>query len=229
MIGRRAEAAALLRAVLEDPADDAVRLVYSDWLEEHGQPLRAEFIRVQIQVAELRLGLATGASEEELAKDSFYQALRQRERKLLGSVLAEGVTCNGYRWSEPLHDLEIQVGYFRHEDFRRGFLAAVGLRRDHLLTHAAELFASHPFTEVRLSDCSPATPALGRPYWRCGSTFLPHDIPSPVFRYLANADPERIDPFVRYPSQELALADLSRACVLFGREQAGLPPLSDRR
>ena len=29
--------AGLLRAVLEDPADDVVRLVYADWLEERGE------------------------------------------------------------------------------------------------------------------------------------------------------------------------------------------------
>jgi uncharacterized protein (TIGR02996 family) len=39
----------LLRAVAAAPDDDAVRLVYADWLDEHGQPERAEFIRVQIE------------------------------------------------------------------------------------------------------------------------------------------------------------------------------------
>jgi uncharacterized protein (TIGR02996 family) len=32
------EAAALLRAVLDHPGDDAVRLVYADWLDEQGDP-----------------------------------------------------------------------------------------------------------------------------------------------------------------------------------------------
>src|SRR5262245_57560395 len=41
---------ALLRAVLEVPADDAPRLVFADWLDEHGHPERAEFIRVQLQM-----------------------------------------------------------------------------------------------------------------------------------------------------------------------------------
>lgn len=39
---------ALLAAILADPADDTVRLVYADWLEENGQTARAEFVRVQI-------------------------------------------------------------------------------------------------------------------------------------------------------------------------------------
>jgi uncharacterized protein (TIGR02996 family) len=40
-----------LRAICENPADDAPRLVYADWLDEHGQPDRAEFIRLQIRLA----------------------------------------------------------------------------------------------------------------------------------------------------------------------------------
>src|SRR5579872_702669 len=40
----------LLRAILENPADDSARLVYADWLDEHGQSERAEFIRVQIEL-----------------------------------------------------------------------------------------------------------------------------------------------------------------------------------
>jgi len=42
------EDAALLAAIRQAPDDDAPRLIYADWLDEHGQPERAEFIRVQI-------------------------------------------------------------------------------------------------------------------------------------------------------------------------------------
>jgi uncharacterized protein (TIGR02996 family) len=47
------EDAALWRAVVADPHDDAPRLILADWLEEHGQPERAEFIRVQCRLAAL--------------------------------------------------------------------------------------------------------------------------------------------------------------------------------
>jgi len=43
----------LLRAICEAPDDDAPRLVYADWLDEHGDPLQAEFIRVQIEMARI--------------------------------------------------------------------------------------------------------------------------------------------------------------------------------
>jgi len=42
---------ALLDAIRAAPDDDAPRLVYADWLDEHGQPERAEFIRVQCELA----------------------------------------------------------------------------------------------------------------------------------------------------------------------------------
>jgi uncharacterized protein (TIGR02996 family) len=47
---------AFLAAIAEDPDDDAARLVYADWLDEHGGPgdaARAEFIRVQCALAAL--------------------------------------------------------------------------------------------------------------------------------------------------------------------------------
>jgi uncharacterized protein (TIGR02996 family) len=37
---------ALLRAVFENPDDDAPRLAYADRLEQHGDAARAEFIRL---------------------------------------------------------------------------------------------------------------------------------------------------------------------------------------
>ncbi|AWM37853.1 hypothetical protein GobsT_41090 [Gemmata obscuriglobus] len=41
----------LLRAVLNDPEDDTARLVYADWLIEHGDRKRGEFIRGQVEAA----------------------------------------------------------------------------------------------------------------------------------------------------------------------------------
>ena len=38
----------LCRAVVDDPDDDHLRLIFADWMEECGDP-RAEFIRLQIR------------------------------------------------------------------------------------------------------------------------------------------------------------------------------------
>lgn len=42
---------ALFRAICEEPWEDTPRLIYADWLEEHDDALRAEFIRVQVELA----------------------------------------------------------------------------------------------------------------------------------------------------------------------------------
>jgi uncharacterized protein (TIGR02996 family) len=44
-------AADFLRAIRESPDDDALRLVYADWLEEGPDPARGEFIRAQVILA----------------------------------------------------------------------------------------------------------------------------------------------------------------------------------
>jgi uncharacterized protein (TIGR02996 family) len=44
---------AFVQAIIENPDDDTPRLVYADWLAEHGDAARAEFIRVQIALAAL--------------------------------------------------------------------------------------------------------------------------------------------------------------------------------
>jgi uncharacterized protein (TIGR02996 family) len=47
---------ALYRAILESPDDDAPRLVWADWLEENGDPERAQFVRLQCELASLDPG-----------------------------------------------------------------------------------------------------------------------------------------------------------------------------
>src|SRR6187549_970508 len=42
--------AAFLRSIIDDPDDDAPRLIYADWLDEQGDSERAEFIRLQIRL-----------------------------------------------------------------------------------------------------------------------------------------------------------------------------------
>src|SRR5262245_28235977 len=41
----------MLNAIAQSPADDAVRLVYADWLDDHAEADRAAFIRFQVDAA----------------------------------------------------------------------------------------------------------------------------------------------------------------------------------
>src|SRR5579884_893933 len=74
-----AEHEAFLRAIFDAPDDDTPRLVYADFLDEHGDPDRAELIRVQCQLAGLR-------SRSELVDG---RDLRRRERELVNKLHPE--------------------------------------------------------------------------------------------------------------------------------------------
>src|SRR4051812_32213296 len=91
------------QAILEDPDDDTVRLVYADWLAERGDA-RGEFIRVQVELARLPEG------------DQRAGPLALRERALLDRYKAE--------WTAPLRPLGEQCEVF----FRRGFIRDVFVR-----------------------------------------------------------------------------------------------------
>src|SRR5437660_12362611 len=96
---------ALLQAVIEAPEDDGPRLVLADWLEEHGQPERAEFVRTQVELARLeewgprRYDLAAREREFLAAHEAEWRRALPAfkgvrwgafERGLVGSVEAEG-------------------------------------------------------------------------------------------------------------------------------------------
>jgi uncharacterized protein (TIGR02996 family) len=115
---------AFMQAIRENPDDDTPRLVYADWLDEHGQPERAEFIRVQCEAAILTLG------------DPRRQRLETRGRKLLGRHAAA--------WLGKLN------GSLRQRVFRRGFLEQVRIDGRPFLAHIDALFRLGPIREVTL-------------------------------------------------------------------------------
>src|SRR5262245_23636395 len=51
--GRRMTEEAFLQEILAHPLEDGPRLVYADWVEDQGEPARAEFIRLQVEMARL--------------------------------------------------------------------------------------------------------------------------------------------------------------------------------
>ena len=75
-----------LAAALADPADDAPRLVYADWLDEYGQPDRATFLRLDCQLSRHPLAdprtpeVATRVRVLALTLDADWVALVRRVR-----------------------------------------------------------------------------------------------------------------------------------------------------
>lgn len=118
---------AFLQAIRETPHDDAPRLIYADWLEEHGgaaRAARADFIRIQCRLDEM--------PEDDPARDR----LEDEAADLLAEHEAE--------WTQPLHGIA--------EDWRfsRGFLEHIRIRGENLLTHAERLFDFAPLRSLHL-------------------------------------------------------------------------------
>jgi uncharacterized protein (TIGR02996 family) len=115
---------AFLQAICEEPDDDTPRLIYADWLEEQGDADRAEFIRVQVQLARLP------------PADERRRALKVRERGLL----KEHETT----WAGPLR------GRVESWKFRRGFIEQITTGATKFLTKTERLFRLAPIRQVRL-------------------------------------------------------------------------------
>jgi uncharacterized protein (TIGR02996 family) len=77
----------LLRAVLDDPADDAPRLIMADWLDEQGEGDRAEFIRCQCALARDQFDDSECRILRGIDRPCVcpHCALRRREEELLGA------------------------------------------------------------------------------------------------------------------------------------------------
>jgi uncharacterized protein (TIGR02996 family) len=161
------EPEALLHAIRADPDDETVRLVYADWLEEHGNP-RSEFIRVQCELARLfdpvpRLDrprdsehARIGSEEDQLSNQELYLALKERERQLL--------TALEPAWVGPLWSLF--EDWTTRRSFRRGFVESVRLSPREFTTHAPTLFEWCPLIrDLRIaSDADHLAVALASPY-----------------------------------------------------------------
>jgi uncharacterized protein (TIGR02996 family) len=112
------EQRALWAAIREQPDDDTPRLVYADWLQEHGDEARAEFIRVQC----------------ELARQPYDRRRNRKQRANLEAKEAELLAAHKKRWTEPLRAaVEVdevagaRLTWFARLQFARGFLQAVYL------------------------------------------------------------------------------------------------------
>ena len=112
-----------LDEILANPADVTPRLIFADWLEERDDP-RAEFIRVQCELAELT------------AEDERRPAVRKRESELLG-------TNNAI----PHTDLPPSVWSRRYQ---RGFVERVAMSVSDFVADRKRLFAAAPIRHLHL-------------------------------------------------------------------------------
>jgi uncharacterized protein (TIGR02996 family) len=118
---------AFLRDICDNPEDDTLRLVFADWLEEHGDPARAEFIRVQCEAARLP------------DEDPRKVDLLARQQQLLDA--------NREDWVAPFR----RLGAAKYAEFERGFVQGVTLDGERLVKHAEKLFRKAPVRRLSLT------------------------------------------------------------------------------
>ncbi len=145
---------AMLAAIRASMADDLPRLAFADWLDEHGDPARAEYIRVQVALA----GLAGHHHGPDRPTDwrcpvcERRTALRHREGAL--------ELMHGREWHPTYEDRRdsgqgwtavvarwVPVGV----GFRRGFVARVACAAGRWLEYGDALAAAHPVESVALA------------------------------------------------------------------------------
>jgi len=149
---------ALHRAILSCPQDDAPRLMLADWLAENGQEERAEFVRVQIELA--RWPDTVGHHEQ---RTGTWQYLRARERQLLSLNVAHkwfviaGVATYANEVGGPfngwLRKESGQPGYELPVSVRRGFITELTCSWASWLEHAEAVYWWPGATEVECPDC----------------------------------------------------------------------------
>jgi uncharacterized protein (TIGR02996 family) len=122
---------AILRTIVENPHDDAPRLVYADWLEEHGRVERAEFIRLQCALDRM----SPAEKQAHFNWSARAKALWDRHR------------------SEWLAELPQPTGVDWFTEFRRGFPHGISFAHVRAFEDAADLvFAAAPVVHIDVSD-----------------------------------------------------------------------------
>jgi uncharacterized protein (TIGR02996 family) len=142
---------ALLAAIQAAPDDDAPRLIFADWLDEHGETGRAEFIRVQIEMAPFE--------RRETDVDRFQRAVIRRDpsrplpvgfpeeyRRYAALVAREQELLQAYRfeWYGPMCRIDDDYESQLHIVFRRGFIDEVRVTTSAFLASGQTIRSSCP-------------------------------------------------------------------------------------
>jgi uncharacterized protein (TIGR02996 family) len=126
----------LLRALLAQPDDDTLRLAMADWLDEHDQPARAEFIRIQIE-------LARGVDDR-----ARRMALELRQRDLL--------IAHEKEWTSRIVELlDCKPGEWSAAVFHRGFIEYFHLPATVINRRGEQLSRLTPVRKLFLRPCNP--------------------------------------------------------------------------
>jgi uncharacterized protein (TIGR02996 family) len=150
---------ALFRAICEQPWEDTPRLVYADWLDENGQPERAEFIRLQIELAAIPPNKRWNTPQQERTN-----ALQLEWDPVERQVAMKVAKRSEKSWSA---DLPTGKGVEWEPWYWRGFRHAVTFSSMKAVgTHADAVVMAGPVDRVTVKRLQPLTvaPLLALPW-----------------------------------------------------------------
>jgi uncharacterized protein (TIGR02996 family) len=108
---------AFVHSILNNPDDDTSRLVFADWLEEHGRASHAELIRIQCELA--RLPKRSRVPKEKARREK----LAPREKELLRQPEFFPKWPAGM--PTPQYDSFKKGSHYPKLKYERGFIAAI--------------------------------------------------------------------------------------------------------
>jgi uncharacterized protein (TIGR02996 family) len=203
--------AGFLQDIIEHPEEDALRLIYADWLEDNGDPDRARFIRVSIERGH-------DNAQGEFRRVNDRHSAPGKEWQAWGLPAGWRVTC--YR---RLH--EVRGDLLRERRtlapgtalLVRGFVAEVTLPCAEWMRHGPALVRAAPLERVGLADRKPLRHD-GWFFWlrHPGVTFaddLPYLLPDGL-AYVMSAAERREG----WESEAAAREALSVACLQWARK-----------
>ncbi len=146
---------ALLAAILAHPDEDTPRLAFADYLDEHGDAPRAEFIRVQIELVRLREAEADLPEHFGRYYSTSLPAYWRRphdtpERVALLKREAELLDAHDSEWRKGLPKYADNAVTGADVRFRRGFVGHATVPVGKFMKEPAGLWGSHPVESILL-------------------------------------------------------------------------------
>lgn len=219
-----------MKAIIAEPEVDLHRLVFADFIEENGQPDRAEFIRLMCERPASKAGVRRARELHRLhgrewfpylPESSLYAASSGNPCTVIRRGFVDSVQCHMEWWhGRPCGRPTCHGG--------RVMQNAHSSRRCRFCVRGrgSELVRNHPVAKVQITDVEPAGVADfdGTVHWqwvcnkdqRDPSTLPRFFLPQPIFDKL-NAGRLLSTWFMFYNSEDDARSDLSDALIRWAK------------
>ncbi len=163
----------VMREVLRNPGSDYPRRVFADWAERNGYKDRAEFVRVQLELARtiyqrcpLHAGDGCIGGRKLCRSCAEAKSLRWREAKLYDK-LQERFLCEEAGIAERRPSCAVEGSTeFMVEDWTwdRGFIGSVTVDSDKWVKSQYRIARINPLHQVLFADIEPAILTISNPF-----------------------------------------------------------------